>query len=336
MIGGSYPGALAAWTSVIAPGTFAAYHASSAVVEAIEDFWQFFTPIEQALPRNCSADVKLVIKQVDVVLDNGTAQEVAAMKKEFGLETLEDNGDFAYYLYQPLIEWARNETKVYRFCDWIETSANDGKVVKGAEKSGVGLKSAWEGYTSWMQYSYNETCYTGTCAWNADVEEYNQPNDLGSHRSWLWQLCNEPFGWWHVGPPKSDGSNIVSSHVRPEHRQRQCDLSFPQTFGYKPAISEGFTAAMFNGWTGGWDATFENVLFCDGEFDPWRSATMSSDYRPGGPSKSTEKAPRFVVKGGNHIPDFDLSNHEENAEVVEMEVEIMGKWLGNWKPKNAS
>jgi hypothetical protein len=38
MSGGSYSGALAAWTASIAPGTFWAYHASSAPVQAIYDF----------------------------------------------------------------------------------------------------------------------------------------------------------------------------------------------------------------------------------------------------------------------------------------------------------
>ncbi|KAL4403471.1 serine carboxypeptidase S28 [Colletotrichum abscissum] len=114
-------GTLSAWTSVIAPGVFAAYHASSAVVQAFDDFWQFFTPIEQALPRTCSADVKLVIKQVDSVLDKGFAKEIDAIKEDFGLETLEDNADFAWYLLRPIIEWASNETAVYEFCDYIET-----------------------------------------------------------------------------------------------------------------------------------------------------------------------------------------------------------------------
>lgn len=38
LVGGSYSGALAAWTEITAPGTFWAYHASSASIQAIEDF----------------------------------------------------------------------------------------------------------------------------------------------------------------------------------------------------------------------------------------------------------------------------------------------------------
>ena len=71
LIGGSYSGALTAWTVAKAPGTFWAALATSAVVEAISDFWQYFQPIEQGMPQTCKKDVELVIDHVDDVLMNG-------------------------------------------------------------------------------------------------------------------------------------------------------------------------------------------------------------------------------------------------------------------------
>lgn len=71
LIGGSYPGALAAWVEHVAPGTFWAYLASSAVVEAIEDFWQYWEPVRLGMPSNCSSDVSAVIDFMDYVLVNG-------------------------------------------------------------------------------------------------------------------------------------------------------------------------------------------------------------------------------------------------------------------------
>lgn len=93
--GGSYSGALTAWVEHLDPDTFWAYHASSAVVETIGNFWQYFEPVRAGLPKNCSADVTLVIDYVDSVLANGTAAEVAALKNKFGLGTVEHNDDFA-------------------------------------------------------------------------------------------------------------------------------------------------------------------------------------------------------------------------------------------------
>ena len=93
--GGSYSGALAAWVESVDPGTYWAYHASSAVVEAQGDFWQYFEPIKQGMPQNCSADVQLVIKHIDDVLRKGTDAEVQALKSKFGLGSVVHNDDFA-------------------------------------------------------------------------------------------------------------------------------------------------------------------------------------------------------------------------------------------------
>ncbi|TEA14277.1 putative extracellular serine carboxypeptidase [Colletotrichum sidae] len=328
LIGGSYPGALAAWQSVITPGVFAAHHASSAVVQAIEDFWHFFTPIEKALPSNCSTDVKRVVAMVDKVLDKGTRKEVAKMKAQFGLGSLHDDGDFAYILYQPVISWADNQTAVYEFCDYLETGGHTRK----SQDWGVGRQGAWEGYTSYMQQYWNDTCAQGVCAWNAKTEAHNATH-LGADRAWRWQLCNEPLGWWQVGPPKSDGKNIASSHIRPEHESRDCALYFPQTKGFKSEIEEGFTADMFNLWTGGWDADFQNVLFVDGEYDPWIEAGVSATSRPGGVVKSSKRVERYVIRKGMHVPDFDIVGGEEYRRVTKRSVEAMGRWIKEWKEK---
>ena len=69
LIGGSYCGALTAWTIAKAPGVFWASLATSAVVEAISDFWQYFQPVQEGLP--CTQTVERVIDHVDSVLING-------------------------------------------------------------------------------------------------------------------------------------------------------------------------------------------------------------------------------------------------------------------------
>jgi hypothetical protein len=94
MVGGSYSGSMSAWTEATSPGTFWAYHASSAPVEAIGDYWQYFVPVEAAMPRNCSSDVQAVIKYVDQVFATGSKKEQQALKDKFGLGKLR-NDDFA-------------------------------------------------------------------------------------------------------------------------------------------------------------------------------------------------------------------------------------------------
>ncbi|KAJ0378969.1 hypothetical protein COL26b_002748 [Colletotrichum chrysophilum] len=190
---------------------------------------------------------------------------------------------------------------VSEFCNHMEKTVNNGTLNKGLNEADVVLDVAWN--------------------------------------IWAWQLCNE-FGWWHIGPPQSDGNNIVSSHLTSERYKRHCDDCFLEVNGFRPAMSRGTTADDFNKWTkGGWDAPFEKVMFVDGEFDMWNSATMSSVYRPGSPWNGTEEVPRMVVARGGRIPDLDLLHMNEDvvealAVVTKKQLKIMEKWLSEWKPEH--
>lgn len=88
----------------MAPGTFWAYHASSAPVEAIDNYvsflkmgyicftnlykWQYFVPVQEGMAKNCSKDINLVIEYMDNVFTHGSETEQLALKKKFGLEYL--------------------------------------------------------------------------------------------------------------------------------------------------------------------------------------------------------------------------------------------------------
>jgi hypothetical protein len=144
-------------------------------------------------------------------------------------------------------------------------------------------------------------------------------------------LCNEPFGWYQVGPTVSDGTNIVSNQLRPEQYSRRCDLEVPKTNGYVTGATTGWTEDHLNLWTQGWDAPYTRVFFVNGEFDPWRSATLSSDYRPGGKVNSTT-TPVYVVKGGVHTPELFVNEKNPNTwPVVQAAMSQMGVWLKEWK-----
>ena len=64
---------------------FWAGYASSAVVESIIDFWQYFDPIRQFMPQNCSADVQAVIKHIDQVFQGKDTAAINALKSNWGM-----------------------------------------------------------------------------------------------------------------------------------------------------------------------------------------------------------------------------------------------------------
>ncbi|KAK3936273.1 peptidase S28 [Diplogelasinospora grovesii] len=328
LIGGSYPGALAAWTQQLDPGTFWAYHATSAVVEAIYDFYPYYDAVTAAIPQNCSNDVKAVIKYVDWIFANGTQADQTKLKELFGLGMLDHADDFAQQLTTPLAAWQESEEQVFQFCDYIENSAaSSGKVVQG-HGAGVGLDTALVAYAEYIAKNVAPGCASGGCNTYNTSTVWNTPDVLDGDRQWIWLLCHNPFAWWQVGPPAADGQHVVSSYLRPEHDQRQCAAAFPETNGFQCGSVEGFTTEHLNYYTGGWDADFERVLFVNGEFDPWYPATVQSSYRNGGPRQSTDKMPIVEIPGGNHCPDLVISS--QNEKYVQQELEIMGKWLSEW------
>ncbi|KAI3393116.1 hypothetical protein diail_4715 [Diaporthe ilicicola] len=348
--GGSYSGALSAWTESVAPGTFWAYHATSAVVEVIYDFWQYFAPVQEGMPANCSADVSKVIEYVDGILLGDDDEAKQAIKEKFGLGAIEHDDDFASALENGPWQWqshdfSSNYSSFFEFCDSVENVGPlypNATTIPGAE--GVGLDKALEGYANWIQtelipgycagYGYDEWSdeYNFDC-----FDSYNETSPMYTdetvgnplNRQWEWMLCNEPFAFWQDGAPEGTPT-IVSRLVTAEYWQRQCGLFFkaPGTFG----SAEGLTVEDTNTFTGGWDraGNTTRLVFVNGEWDPWKDATVSSEFRPGGAYEGTADAPNLVIPGGIHCSDLSITNGRINAGVKAVQdavVDQIVKWV---------
>jgi hypothetical protein len=60
--------------------------------------WQYFSPVQEGMPKNCSKDVGLVVEYMDHVFNTGTDAEKLALKTKFGLESIEHNDDVMAYV----------------------------------------------------------------------------------------------------------------------------------------------------------------------------------------------------------------------------------------------
>jgi hypothetical protein len=131
--------------------------------------------------------------------------------------------------------------------------------------------------------------------------------------------------------------SVVTRLVPPAYSVRQCGLQFPPEDGHVAGIFKGHSANALNKRTKGWFLTnTERVLWVNGQWDPWRDATVSSEYRPGGPLKSTKKAPVFLIPGGIHCNDLLLRNGQANEgvqKVIDAEIEIMKGWVEEYYHK---
>jgi hypothetical protein len=121
-----------------------------------------------------------------------------------------------------------------------------------------------------------------------------------------------------------------------EYYERQCPLWFPtegrNTFG----SGRGATADDVNNRTEGWFNTdTTRLLYVNGEVDPWRSASVASDFRPGGPFNGTAQTPAILIEGGRHCNDLLKANnvHPSVAAAQTSAISLMEEWISEFPTK---
>ncbi|EIW78768.1 hypothetical protein CONPUDRAFT_155499 [Coniophora puteana RWD-64-598 SS2] len=300
LVGGSYSGALTSWTMVSQPGVFYAGYASSGVVEAITDYYGYYTPIREYMPQNCSADVEAVISFLDGLYGSNNQTGIQALKEAFGvLGALAHTDDFAAALQGNLFNWVDLQPYsgggqlFFEFCDALEVK--DGI---SAGTSGWGLDHAIE---AWGNY-WNTTYYSYVCG-TADAE------------------CNEVGYYYQNGPPEGQPA-IVSRILQPVYQERLCVNYFPDKFStpLTPA------ANAINAKYGGWNVNVDRLFFANALRDPWREATVSAD----GLNKENTTTQPIYESDGFHCSDLLIYNGVIDATILTVQeagLAYMKEWL---------
>ena len=151
-------------------------------------------------------------------------------------------------------------------------------------------------------------------------------------------ICS--FKYWQDGAP-AGVPTLVSRLIDEAYWERQCALFFPPEDGFTYGIGEGRDVDEVNEATGGWTRVDNTtrLLWVNGEFDPWRDATVSSVFRPGGPLESTTRAPVYVIPGGIHCSDLIAANGMVNAgvqKVINEEVAVIKGWVESFYSERES
>jgi hypothetical protein len=153
----------------------------------------------------------------------------------------------------------------------------------------------------------------------------------------MWSLCREPLKWWFAGPPEGEEPLLISRKVGWDtYWENQCSLFFPDEPGF--TIMTNKTVEDFNEWTGGWSTTdTPRIVRSDGEFDPWRQASLASTHRPGGPWEGTDELPHYIIKDGIHTNDFIVANaraSEDVKRVMDAEIKKLSEWVEEFYDQN--
>ncbi|KAJ7056562.1 peptidase S28 [Mycena amicta] len=330
--GGSYPGALAAYAKQTFPDLFYASYASSAPVQAISNFYGYFLPVAAGAPANCSADMKRVITHWDQVMNYGTKQEQHDLLSIFGLQNVTHAADAASALQEAPWSWqglgpavGANQT-FFAFCDTLEV-----KDAVSAGPDGQGLNYALAQWGSWQLQTNLEVCgdsYAGDECWGTfdpNASFYSDIDPSNTYRPWMWLICTQ-LAFWQDGDPTAP--SIVSRLVNVAYWERQCPLWFPEEAGV--AVPNAAPVNQINAMFDGWYINQERMLFVNGQFDPWRSGSVSS-LLPQAPRRhSTAQQPILLVKTGVHCWDMITSTAQANPNtkvVFDQVVAQMVAWM---------
>ncbi|KAF9464843.1 peptidase S28 [Collybia nuda] len=332
LVGGSYSGALTSWTMVNKPGIFFAGYSSSGVVQAILNFWQYFEPVRQNMPSNCSADVQAVISHVDQVFTGKNASAIQALKESFGMGEMTHLDDVAGSLRNNLWDWQSLQvtsgpgSQFYKFCDALEV-----KNGQNSPASGWGLEHALPTWAAYFKNTYlKQLCgSTGTeeCLGTYDVTlpYWTDTSINNSWRSWFWIVCNE-VGYLQEGAPQGRPS-LVTRLVQPDYDLRQCQQMFPAAFPTSPVVQIDRTNRVYEGW----NVRLNHLFFANGIRDPWKDATVSAEGLNVG---STPQQP-IALGDGFHCSDLGASSGAADATVRAVQTQALASmktWLTTWKP----
>ncbi|TFY66062.1 hypothetical protein EVG20_g5021 [Dentipellis fragilis] len=348
LVGGSYSGAL----TRNKPDVFWAGYASSAVVESIVDFWQYYDVIRQSMPQNCSADVQAVVQHFDQVFNSGNQSAIYALKDTFGMADVEHLDDAVGALRNNLWDWQKlnpysgQDAAFYQFCDALEV-----KNGKRAPAAGWGVDYAVKAWGSYFKNTYMHSLCgdydAGSCFDTYGTPYIDTSVDQWS-RSWQWMVCNE-MGFLQDSAPAGTPT-LVSRLIQPQNTeeasvppfaltillmsmlaflQRYCARQFPEAFSSPPVPNVQKTNAAYQGW----DVKSDRLFFANGKRDPWRDVTVSSDFHT---VASTARQP-IVMGNGFHTSDLLTDSGYVDPSIASLQKQglaYMHTWLGEWKNRS--
>ncbi|KAI1123531.1 peptidase S28 [Nemania abortiva] len=349
--GGSYSGALSAFTIKTYPKTYYGAISSSGVIHGQVEYPQWYDPIQKFGPQDCVASINDIIDKMDSLVLSNNQAAIRELKDIFGLSALEDIRDFAQTIAFPLggpffypsysfqeINWnpAYGHQDFFDFCSNVtDINATPSiTAVDNALAKYTGGK-AWKNlgnYAAYIKRVILPLCTSG---------DYNSPQCFGTQhpdwwadttngdeRSWLYTTCTE-FGAYQASYPYGTKS-LLSRAVNATYTQEWCTWAFPK--GKYNSIPPAPDSARWNSY-GDFALKADRLLFLDGGADVWRDLCWHSDLAPPRPSYDTQE--QHLINGAGHV--WDLRTLEDiDAEpqfiraTTKLELRVVEMWLNEF------
>lgn len=247
--GGSYPGALSAFTVKTYGHTFYGGIASSGTTLALLNYPQWYNPAQLLGPQDCIASINNIVDKIDTLFRSKNHAAIQELKEIFGLTALKDDRDFAQTIaypiggpfYYPTYTWQeiyydgsdRDHQDFFDFCrnvTDIDAPANVTKVDYELSRYTGGQR--WKNLGNYA--AYIKRVVLPLC----DGGDYNSASCFGTQhpdfwsnithtdeRSYLYTTCTEN-GAYQAAQPWGKKS-LLSRVIQEDYTQQWCNWAFP-------------------------------------------------------------------------------------------------------------
>ncbi|KAF3920316.1 hypothetical protein AA313_de0210277 [Arthrobotrys entomopaga] len=336
--GGSYAGAKSAFLQVAHPEAYYGSLASSAVVWAGENFWEYNEPVRLNGDPTCIAILQETSKRMDSYSSIG-GQVLDDFKTLFGVRGVE-NRDAAQYIFGPLGYWqggnwdkTQDGAKSWdRFCANITDGVNNGYF--GAEKVLPGsdyfdLEAGIENFARWTRASVHSSCGDSNltqCIGTGDSPDFHGTSLSDSWKLWQWQVCTE-WGYFMPGAP-AGMPTLMPRIVDLPYLRRQCEyaFNFPADF-----VIDSSKVLKY----GGFNLTAPRLMYIDGANDPWLYATTHSPYSP--QKDRNDRLSVLIPESWHHNDENGLGDISKEPDRIQkihnLEIQVVEGWVKEFHQK---
>jgi hypothetical protein len=351
--GGSYPGGKSAFLRVLYPDLFFGSLASSAVVSAINHFPQYFYPIADGTHEDCVSALESSIQYIDSILtqhpqDTDATNELLAM---FGLQDLDDLRDFANVLSSPLgsfqqLNWdpSVSTTTFAKFCTALVGHTSGPKLPPRYKSHDQGndvasghqvlAPAAVHTYGQYIKEHFVEPCVSSNstvqeCFGSSDLSYIQRATQLNDSNgiAWTFQVCTE-WGYFMTAPTsEAPGPKLISSLIDLNYTTNVCRNGFLPGKQFKmPSMPRNDLVNRY----GSFDIAADRLAFIDGQYDPWRPATVHSQEFGSKRRKDTLNRPfKLIATCWHHCDENGNKTYEPSRirSIHAQEVEFVQHWL---------
>ncbi|XP_072936930.1 putative serine protease K12H4.7 [Epargyreus clarus] len=306
VVGGSYAGNLAAWMRLVYPDLVNAAIASSAPVLAKRDFYEYLEVVskdyEQYGTSGCLENIRNQFQRYELLFQ--TEEGVKQLKQE---NNICDRSDIT----KPENKHLFFLTKASNFSYTVQYATpakiqNHCSSINGT-KDTLGLPNDDQNYQSKKQnceyYNFNNT-----------VQAYHKEENDQAY-CWTYQSCTE-FGYYQTA---TSDNQLFTNNIPAEFYDKLCMSLFGEGFN-KDKVNNGVNT--INSMYGGKSPNVTQVVFVNGELDPWSALSVLEDI--------SNDAPAVYIPRSSHCRDLFSNKDGDPDELKQARARIKNlikKWI---------